>query len=122
MTQKQPSAFERYSTTYSGKALLGKHPLSTAGLWRIRGEDPNCDFGGHHYQPDLGVVEGTLADVIDYAVGLKNFWTWGGGGDITLVEVQKIDIHRNKRIAELRKESEELQARLREIETALQGA
>lgn len=120
--RKKQSALEQYRNTYSGKALLGKYPLTETGLWRIRGEDPNCDFGGHHYQPELGVVEGTLADVIDYAVGLKNFWTWGGGGDISLVEVKKIDGAQNKRIAELRKESEDLQARLKAINTELKGA
>jgi hypothetical protein len=121
-TKTKQSALEQYRNTYSGKALLQKHSLTETGLWRIRGEDPNCDFGGHHYQPDLGVVEGTLKDIIDYAVGLKNFWTWGGGGDISLVEVKKIDPQANKRIAELRKESEDLQARLKEINTELKGA
>ncbi len=28
--------------------LASKYPLTTQGTWRIMGEDPNCDFGGHH--------------------------------------------------------------------------
>jgi hypothetical protein len=73
--------------THPGKELLKRHELLEVGLWRIRGEDPNCDFGGHHHQPDLGVFEGTLDDAIKYAVNLDGFWTWGGGGNIDLVRV-----------------------------------
>jgi hypothetical protein len=119
MSRTKESAYMRYTQTYSGRELLKKHSLTDTGLWRIRGEDPNCDFGGYHHSPDLGTVEGTLLDVIEYAIELKNFWTWGGGGDIELVKVQKIDEHRNRRVAELRKEAKELKSRLAEIETAL---
>jgi hypothetical protein len=64
-----------------------KYALSERGTWRINGEDPNCDFGGCHSQPYLATVTGTYKDVIDYAVELANFWTWGGGGTITKVEI-----------------------------------
>jgi hypothetical protein len=120
MTTTKKSAYEQYTqTSYSGTHLLQKHKLSDIGLWRIRGEDSNCDFGGSHYQPDLGVVEGSLRDVIEYAVGLKSFWTWGGGGDIELVSVKKIDPLANLRIAELRKEARDLEDRLKTINTEL---
>ena len=116
MTQKKQSAYEQYTqTSYSGKELLKKHSLSDTGLWRIKGEDPNCDFGGHHYQPDLGVVEGTLKDVIEYAVNLKSFWTWGGGGSIEPVKITKVDSAANKRRAELIQEARDLEARLKAI-------
>ena len=121
-TKTKQSALERYRNTYAGKNLFAKYPLTQNGLWRIRGEDPNCDFGGHHYQPDLGTVEGTLKDVVEYAVGLKNFWQWGAGGDIELLTVQKIDPIANKRIAELRQEAKDLEARLKEINSELKGA
>ena len=77
-------------SSYSGKKLLEKHSLNETGTWRIRGEDPNCDLGGSHYQPDLGTVEGRLEDVIRYAVSKPNFFTWGSGGDITKVEIKKV--------------------------------
>ena len=61
--------YDQYvNVSYSGRELLKKHSLEETGLWKIRGEDPNCDFGGHHYQPELGIVEGRLVDVINYAV------------------------------------------------------
>jgi hypothetical protein len=77
-------------SSYSGKRLLEKHSLNETGTWRIRGEDPNCDFGGHHHNPDLGTVEGRLEDVIRYAVGVSGFYTWGHGGDIVKVEIKKV--------------------------------
>ena len=90
----QMKAQDRYKTwirsSYSGKKLLEKHTLSEYGMWRIKGEDPNCDLGGHHYQPDLGTVEGYLEDVIKHAVALPEFYTWGAGGDITKVNVKKV--------------------------------
>ena len=69
-------AVTRYFRTYTGQELLKKHSLGEKGIWRIRGEDPNCDFGGFHHNPELGIVEGTLEDVITYGVSLPSFWTW----------------------------------------------
>ena len=73
--------------TYSGRKLLERNKIGDVGTWQIKGEDPNADFGGHHHQPDLGIYSGTLGDCIKYAVALPNFWTWGGGGSISKVEV-----------------------------------
>lgn len=77
-------------TSYGAKRLFEKHSLSETGVWRIRGEDPNPDFGGHHYQPELGTVEGKLEAVILYAVNLPGFYTWGGGGTIEKVEIKPV--------------------------------
>ena len=110
---------ERFLSTCSAEKLLEKHRLHEKGLWRIQGEDPNCDFGGHHYMPDLGTFEGTLNDVIDYAVELRAFWTWGAGGKITKVSVQKVDPHTAKYRAALKTELHQLKARLVQIEKEL---
>ncbi len=91
ITRKAEARCEEWTrTSYGAKKLLEKHRLDEVGTWRIHGEDPNCDFGGHHFQPDLGVVEGKLSDVIKHAVKLPAFYTWGGGGDITKVEIKKL--------------------------------
>lgn len=66
------------------KLLTEYHPQEK-GTWRILGEDPNCDFGGHHHEPDLGSVTGTYENVVDYALNLKGFFQWGGGGRIVKV-------------------------------------
>lgn len=72
--------FEKYLKTNSGRELLTKHSLDEEGVWRILGEDPNCDFGGHHHEPELDTVSGRLEDVIRYGVALGSFWQWGSGG------------------------------------------
>ena len=71
-----------YLQGYNGKELLKEHKLDEEGIWEVRGEDPNCDFGGPHHNPFLGHFEGKLEDVIIHAVSLKGFWVWGGGGEI----------------------------------------
>lgn len=114
------SNYDRFLGTYSGKKLLEKYSLDQEGLWQILGEDPNCDFGGHHYQPDLGIVEGKLRDVIDYAVDLPNFWTWGGGGDLNLRNApKKINPAENKRRAELKDKLDRLLAEVESIKKEL---
>ena len=75
--------------TYSGRKLLEHHSLDEKGFWQIKGEDPNCDLGGSHHQPDLGVFEGTLKEALEYGVMLPNFYTWGGGGDFQKINVVK---------------------------------
>lgn len=77
---------EYLTTRYSGKELIKKHSLDEEGVWEVRGEDPNCDLGGHHHQPLLGYFEGTLEQVLLKAVNLSGFYSWGGGGDIKKVE------------------------------------
>jgi hypothetical protein len=109
--------FEQFTKiSYSGVELLKKHSLSEYGIWRVRGEDPNCDWGGSHHQPDLGSYEGKLQDVIRVAVELPGFWQWGAGGDITRTNIEKVDsstiAERNKKRARL-KEVEAEQAQLR---------
>ena len=76
--------------TYSGGQLLKKHTLDEKGLWKVRGEDPNCDLGGSHHQPDLGVVEGTLQEALEYALAHKDFYTWGGGGNFEKITTIKL--------------------------------
>lgn len=105
------SKYERYLKTYAGSSLLEKYSLDQEGMWQIKGEDPNCDFGGHHYQPDLGLVTGKLQDVIEYAVELNSFWTWGAGGDIVpRSSPLKISPDANKRRRELQQKLREAEA------------
>lgn len=73
---------DKFLQGYSGKGLLEKHYLADTGVWEVRGEDPNCDLGGYHHQPSLGLVSGHLSDAIRWAVQQPSFYSWGGGGDI----------------------------------------
>lgn len=59
-----------------------KHLPNDYGIWEVKGEDPNCDFGGYHHQPHLGFFEGTFKDVCKHALTLTGFFQWGSGGDV----------------------------------------
>ncbi len=114
------SNYERYLNTYSGRNLLEKYSLDQEGLWKIRGEDPNCDMGGSHIMPELDIVEGKLKDVIEYGVELSSFWQWGGGGDFTLMsKPKKINPVENKRRAELKNRLAQLEDEMRKIKQEL---
>jgi len=103
--------------------LLKDYPAETVGTWEIRGEDPNCDLGGHHHEPRLETVTGTYKNVVEYALTLPNFFTWGGGGRIVrrdpptnLVNVDKLV---NPKVLKLEEERRNIQARLKEIEAEI---
>ena len=85
---KVQNHYHSYINSYSGKELLKKHPMTKHGVWRIYGEDPNCDLGGHHHEPLIATVSGTLQDVIAYAVYHPRFWQWGYGGRIEYVDTK----------------------------------
>jgi hypothetical protein len=108
---------EKFLTRYNGLDLLKKHSLNEEGTWAIFGEDPNCDFGGHHHQPELGIYQGKLTDVIDIAVNLPSFWQWGPGGDIRKIKIKKADS--SKRRIELQKRREKLMCEIEDIENEL---
>jgi len=57
---------------------------NTKGVWKIYGEDTNCDMGGSLHEPYLATVEGTFKKAIEYAMSLDKFFQWGAGGRITL--------------------------------------
>ena len=109
---------EDFRRTWSYREeLIKKHSLDEVGVWEIRGEDSNCDFGGSHYQPHLATVTGRLSDVIEAAVELPNFWTWGGGGSIRAIKIVSIDDLGTK--TSLAQEKARLEKRIKEIETEL---
>ena len=116
------SKVDDYFKTYSGRQLRETYSLNTTGLWQIKGEDPNCDFGGNHYQPDLGIVEGKLSDVLDYAVNLPQFWTWGWGGELIFIgEARKIDPVTNQQRNELKAKEKALEKQLEAVRKLLKG-
>lgn len=83
--------FKQYTTVcYSGVELLKKYSLGEYGTWKIDGEDPNCDWGGPHYQPHIATLEGKLEDVLRQAVEMPQFWQWGSGGTVTRLEIKKV--------------------------------
>ncbi len=81
------NAYDKFASTYGFQKLLKSHTLDELGVWEVRGEDPNCDFGGYHHNPYMYTLKGTLEQVITKAVKDPNFWTWGGGGTIRKIEI-----------------------------------
>lgn len=109
-----------YLKTYSGKSLT-KAQLEKVGKWQVLGEDPNCDFGGHHHQPSLGFYDGKLEDVIALAVNLPGFWQWGGGGDFKEIHVETVDENSADKFQALQDEKIALQKRIDEINLIIKG-
>ena len=66
---------EKYLSGYSYRD--NPIPLGKVGIFRVKGEDSNPDFGGSHYQPELGVFRGKFEDVASYAVEISGFWQRG---------------------------------------------
>lgn len=113
---------EDYYRTYSGKRLLEKYTPEDYGIWKVHGEDENCDFGGPRSIPFLGYFEGKLKDVVDHVVSMRGFWSWGGGGDIVKESppsVIKIDSDFIKDQKRLKEEQKELRDRLAELENKI---
>jgi hypothetical protein len=106
--------------TYIRNNLLKAYPPETQGTWEICGEDANCDMGGPHSNPRLEVVTGTYKNVVDYALTLPRFFTWGGGGHINQIVPPKgmvnVDTLRNPEVLKLEEERKVLQERLKTIE------
>lgn len=118
MTEK--NLFASYLKTYSGRELLKKHSLSEEGVWHVFGEDPNCDLGGHHHEPDLGYIEGRLEYVIHAAVKMSGFWQWGSGGRIVkheapVVRKAKKVLRDNDELERLLKQRDEIDARIKAL-------
>lgn len=96
-------------------------PLDKVGIFRVRGEDPNPDFGGSHHQPELGIFRGKFGDVAAYAVELPKFWAWGSGGSIEEIVIKEITADSSKKRKALLEDQKVLKKKLKEIEEILGG-
>ena len=104
--------------SYSGVELLKNHSLDEDGVWEIRGEDPNCDWGGFHHEPKLGFVSGKLRDVIKEAVKMPQFWSWGAGG--TIKKITPKLVHNLSEVKKLVDKKKKLEDELKEINKLLE--
>lgn len=89
-------------------------PLDKVGVFRVRGEDPNAELGGSHYQPELGVFRGKFEDVAAYAVEISGFWQWGSGGSIEEIKIKEITADSSKKRKALKKKLKEIEESLGE--------
>ena len=80
--------YSKFINNYNGKQLLEKHSLDEEGLWKIEGEINPIDIATPNSRaPDIGILQGTLENVIKKAVHLEKFWGWGNGGNVIKIEV-----------------------------------
>jgi hypothetical protein len=105
--------------------LLKEHNPNEMSTWEIRGEDPNCDLGGSHSEPLLETVSGTYRNVVEYALNLPGFYSWGSGGRIINVKpptnILNVDRLVDSRVVALESERSKLRSRLEEIEREIQN-
>ncbi len=104
-----------YGWSYKGNPI----PLDKVGIFRVRGEDLNTDFGGSRQRPELGVFRGKFEDVAAYAVELDNFWAWGSGGSIDEIKIKEITADSSKKRKDLIDEQKLLLEKLAEIKKKL---
>lgn len=87
LVNKHKELRQQFLNSWEGKKLTKKHALNEFGIWQIYGETSTPDFVGSPHMPFLMTVQGSLDAVIDYAVSIDKFFTYGSGGKITKVEV-----------------------------------
>jgi hypothetical protein len=114
--------FIQYTTiSWSGKRLVAEHPLHTRGVWKITGENPMDGAGGMGCGAgaELGIVEGILEDVINYALTLDRFWQ----GDIKFIAtvIPIVDTGFITRREELLEEIKQAEANLESLRQRLKA-
>jgi len=104
------------STKHVRDRLLTKHAPEHSAMWRIRGEDHNADLAGPHHMPDLGLFEGKYIDIVDMAIEMPQFFTWGGGGDIKEVKSTKVGPNTARLLREAKAELRDVAKRKDDLE------
>lgn len=102
------SLLEKYLNSVAGKKVVQKYP-NFYGYWKIMSE------GDGYSNKVLEIVKGELHDVIEYAVELPGFWTYGNGGTFVKIAVKEV----NKKTIARRKE---LSSKIKELEEQLEVA
>lgn len=105
--------------------LLENYSGADHGTWTIYGEDHNVDLAGPHSEPKLDVVTGTYKNVVEYALTLNGFFTWGRGGRIQKklcqTKLTNVDLLVNPKVLVLQAEKAKLKARLEAIDDEIQS-
>ncbi|MCK9531443.1 MAG: hypothetical protein M0R77_12925 [Gammaproteobacteria bacterium] len=89
LDRKADERYTKYLTSSAGKRLLQDHSSTEEGYWHAIGESDDPGIGGGR-GPDLGIYKGRLVDVIRKVTAMNAFWSWGGGGYITKVNVTEL--------------------------------
>lgn len=101
------------------KRLMESGNRGKVGTWHVTGEDPNCDLGGPHYEPSMGYYDGKFEDIVEMALRMPGFFSWGYGGDVKAIKVSKVDKTTIKQKAETRSRIAKLEAELKQLKEDL---
>lgn len=71
--------------------FLNGRDLNMYGVWEVIGESENVGFSKSSDAPYIGTYEGKLEDVIFYSVSQPDFYTWGEGGTIKEIVIEKVN-------------------------------
>lgn len=106
------------------KRLLENYTPGEYGTWKIFGEDQNAEWGRQH-EPKLKTVNGTYGNVVEYALTLEGFFSWGHGGRIEKKPCQSklfnVDSLTNPKLVVLESERYKLQTRIEEIDEEIRS-
>ncbi|AGS81048.1 hypothetical protein [Caulobacter phage Cr30] len=81
-------AIDDFLNSYCYKGLKQQgYDLQTFGIWEVRGEDSNADFGGCHHEPYLGTVQGTMSQALKWGMKQKKWFSYGSGGSLRKIEI-----------------------------------
>jgi hypothetical protein len=94
--------------------LREKYP-NEDGIWKIEGECNNPDYNGSHITPVLGYFHGHYYDVIEYALTLDRFFTWGSGGTIEPIEIVYINSDKVQKVKVAIEELKKIEERKLEL-------
>jgi hypothetical protein len=98
------------------RSLLSARLYDELGTWRIVGE---CGVDGSAGQ-DYGYYEGYYGVIVDYALDLPQFITYGKGGYITKLKINELDKKKIEELAALRKQQAELEDKLLTIKSMIE--
>lgn len=99
--------------------LSKEHDPDEVAIWHIRGEDPDCDARGRPRKPSLAYVKGRYEHVLEYALNIPEFVTWGSGGSIEPIDVMDIDADSMQKITAARNRIRQLDDELHNAKEAL---
>lgn len=105
--------------------LLENYDAAEHGTWSIYGEDQSAELTGSHHEPKLEVVTGTYKNVVEYALTLDGFFSWGRGGriqkKICQSKLTNVDLLVDPKVLVLQAEKDKLQLRLEVIDEEIQS-
>ena len=121
MRNKTMKTRSDYFQTHAGLKLLANLDPEHRGVWQVGVWQVFGERDEDGSSPSLGYYRGMLSDVIDVAIRLPRFWTYGHGGEIRRVPINDIDSKEFKERERLKRVISDAQAQLEILELDANG-